>query len=280
MVRLHSLPRVASVIALVALLSASLSSDLAGSIASGPPASGGIDAATKSPGGSGSPEPSGEPSLPSPSPPAPAPFATPPPAPASADGFAPRRTVVELVFPLPEEAKFRYADDWLVARVGRPYAYNHVRLLAPGGPIIRAHDGIDIHVALGTPVRAPFSGTVIDPSTRWRPWPIARYGITVVIVSDELASPGYTVILAHLLRVSVAPGDHVISGQRVGLTGHTGNAAGQPPHLHIELRAPFLIPFREGGKIRKLDAFDPYRSLLAADPHRRPVVPRYRWQEV
>jgi murein DD-endopeptidase MepM/ murein hydrolase activator NlpD len=176
---------------------------------------------------------------------------------------------VPLVFPLPASATYTYRRDFLIPRVGKVYPYNHARSVASNGTLRRAHDGVDIAVAVGTPVRAPFSGTVIDPATRWKPWDPARYGKVVVIVSDEPTSPGYSVILAHLSKVSVKAGQHVSRGQVVGKTGKTGNAAGTPPHLHIELRAPFLIRVKEAGTVRKIDAFDPYPSLVAADPHRQ-----------
>jgi len=172
------------------------------------------------------------------------------------------------VFPLPASATYTYRRDFLIPRLGKVYPYNHARSVAANGTLRRAHDGMDIAVALGTAVRAPFSGTVVNPATRWKPWDPARYGKIVVIVSDEPTSPGYSVILAHLSKVNVKVGQHVSRGQIVGKTGNTGNAAGTPPHLHLELRAPFLIRVKEAGTIRKIDAFDPYPSLAAADPHR------------
>ena len=174
-----------------------------------------------------------------------------------------------MAFPLPPSAAYAYRNDFLIPRLGKVYPYNHAASVAPDGTLRRAHDGVDIRVAVNTPVRAPFSGTVINPATRWKPWDPARYGKVVVIVSDEPTSPGYGVILAHLSKVNVKVGQHVARGQIVGRTGTTGNAAGTPPHLHIELRAPFLIRVREAGMVRRIDAFDPYPSLVAADPKRR-----------
>ncbi len=174
-----------------------------------------------------------------------------------------------MAFPLPSSAAYSYVNDFLAPRLGAPHPYNNVRGRAADGTLLRAHDGVDIHVKLGTPVVAPFSGTVIDPATRWKPWDPAMYGRVVVIVSDEPVSAGYAVILVHLSRQLVKPGDHVRRGQRVGFTGNTGNAAGTPPHLHFELRAPFLLRVRENGVIRMIDAFDPFPSLVAADPRRK-----------
>ena len=118
---------------------------------------------------------------------------------------------------------------------------------------------------MGTPVLAPFSGTVIDPRKHWIPWDPARYGKVVAIQSDEPTSVGYTVILVHLSSIGAPIGVHVTRGQVVGLTGITGDAAGTIPHLHLELRAPFLIRYVVKGVVRRVDSFDP-----------QPVAPRGR----
>jgi murein DD-endopeptidase MepM/ murein hydrolase activator NlpD len=167
-------------------------------------------------------------------------------------------------FPLPASSRFSYAARWLAPRVGTAYSYNEVRGATAGGMILRAHDGVDIAVKLGTPVLAAFDGLVIDPGGRWRPWLVSRYGNVVAIQSTETTSTGYVAIAAHLSRLAVHPGDRVTRGEVVGWTGRTGNAAGTEPHLHFELRAPFLVTQRWGGIRRRLDSFDPLPSLLAA----------------
>ena len=227
------------------------------------PTSASQEPGTETPESSASPAPSASPAS------SPSPTATPSPAPTSPVHFPYRRAVVPLVFPLPASATYTYRRDFLVPRLGKVYAYNHAGSVAPNGTLRRAHDGTDIGVPLGTAVRAPFSGTVANPAARWKPWDPARYGKVVVIVSDEPTSTGYSVILAHLSKVNVKVGQHVSRGQLLGKTGNTGNAAGTPPHLHLELRAPFLIRVKEAGKVRKIDAFDPYPSLTAADPRRQ-----------
>ncbi len=187
-------------------------------------------------------------------------------APTSARGFKVRATVVPLAFPLPSTATHSYGDAWRAPRDGVARSYNQIRGIAADGSYLRAHDGFDILVKNGTPVLAPFSGTIVDAATRWKPWDPGRYGNVVVIESDEPTSPGYVAILAHLSKTSVAIGDHVERGQVVGRTGQTGNAVGTKPHLHMELRAPFLIRYGYAGVIRRLDVFDAEPSIRAADP--------------
>lgn len=188
-------------------------------------------------------------------------------APTSAAGFKPRQTLVPMGFPLRASAAYHYASLWRVPRLGVVYPYNQIRGVTAGGALLRAHDGVDLAVPVGTIVLAPFAGVVVDPAQIWNPWDPARYGRVVVIRSTESASLGYYAMLVHLSRQSVAVGQAVKRGQVVGRTGLSGNAAETVPHLHFELRTPFRVEFHYAGVTRLLDSFDPLPSLRAADPH-------------
>ena len=174
--------------------------------------------------------------------------------------------VIDIGFPLLPETSYHYRDNFREIRDGAPDDYNHAALNRDG-VLVRHHDGIDIYAHEGEPLVAPFSGSVIDPSTRWQPWQPARYGTTVVIISDEPASAGYSALLAHMGRMWVEPGMHVTRGQVVGTIGRTGNIEGLDirTQLHFELRAPFLLDWSSLGENRMIDAFDAYPSLLRAD---------------
>lgn len=236
-----------------AAIATSTGSSPAGS--SGPgPASASSGPGSSSPGGA-TPTPSVQPAEPSA-------------APTSAAGFVAGKAVVPMSWPFAPSVKVKFGPGFGVYRVGPLEPFNMISGVSKSGALLRGHDGIDLEVPIGTPVMAPWSGQVIDPATRWSPWDPARYGKVVAIVSDEATSVGYTVILVHLSLVGVPVGSHVTRGQVVGLTGITGDAAGTIPHLHLELRAPFLIRYRVHGVIRRVDAFDPRPSLLAAEPKR------------
>lgn len=186
-------------------------------------------------------------------------------APRTAAEFNLERQVIDIAFPISTDIEYRYRDNWLDRRAGRPDPYNHARL-DPDGRDVRLHDGIDIYGPEGAPVVAPFAGRVIDPAQRWQPWEPDRYGLTVVIESTEPGTQGYTSILVHLDEVWVAIGERVERGEVIGVLGRTGNAEEVRPQLHFELRAPFLLDWSPLGYDRLVDAFNPYPSLAAADP--------------
>ncbi len=188
-------------------------------------------------------------------------------APASAAGFDLDSQVIEIGFPLRRATRYRYRDNWLGPRNGVPQGFNHAQFNADG-ELVRLHDGIDIYANAGEPVVAPFDGVVVNPAARWRGWLDDRYGLTVAIVSSEPESEGYTALLTHLERTWVDVGQTVRRGEVLGVLGASGNAEGVHPQLHFELRAPFKIDWTPMGEARQIDAFNPYPSLVRADPDR------------
>jgi murein DD-endopeptidase MepM/ murein hydrolase activator NlpD len=88
----------------------------------------------------------------------------------------------------------------------------------------RAHRGVDIFAARGTPVLAATDGWVTRVET-------TRVGGNVVWMQPLFGN--MRVYYAHLHEQWVEPGDFVIAGQPLGAVGNTGNAATTPPHLHF-----------------------------------------------
>ncbi|MFJ8196347.1 peptidoglycan DD-metalloendopeptidase family protein [Streptomyces sp. NPDC096152] len=86
------------------------------------------------------------------------------------------------------------------------------------------HTGVDFVVPTGTPVKAVGAGTVV--SAGWG----GAYGNQVVLRLQD----GHYAQYAHLSALSVSAGQAVTTGQRLGLSGATGNVTG--PHLHFEIR--------------------------------------------
>lgn len=87
------------------------------------------------------------------------------------------------------------------------------------------HLGIDIAAAMGTPVAASDSGTVV-----YAGWIDGGYGNLVEIDHNN----GYTTLYAHLSQIYVTCGQNIIQGSLVGAAGSTGRSTGA--HLHFEVR--------------------------------------------
>jgi len=88
----------------------------------------------------------------------------------------------------------------------------------------RQHQGVDISLDVGTPVKAAFDGTVRISSS------MGGYGLVVTIMHFN----GLETFYAHLSRLNVAAGSPIHAGDIIGYSGNTGRSTG--PHLHFETR--------------------------------------------
>jgi hypothetical protein len=107
------------------------------------------------------------------------------------------------------------------------------------GKLASIHKGMDFHAATGTPVRAGNSGVVV----------LARplyYEGNCVVIDHGL---GLFTISMHLSRIDVKEGQHLATGDHIGLSGATGRVTG--PHLHWAVRwqGAYLDP----AKLLRLD---------------------------
>lgn len=91
------------------------------------------------------------------------------------------------------------------------------------------HSGQDFAVKSGTAVAAAHGGTVVKAGGNGAGDGPA-YGNAVVIKHGNGTFSQY----AHLSKVNVKAGQVVKTGQRIALSGNTGNSSG--PHLHFEIR--------------------------------------------
>lgn len=85
------------------------------------------------------------------------------------------------------------------------------------------HKGIDWGTPVGTPVYASCGGTVARAG-----W-LSGYGYCIYINHPDGKQTRY----AHLSKVLVSAGQSVSQGQKIALSGNTGNSTG--PHLHFEI---------------------------------------------
>ncbi len=95
---------------------------------------------------------------------------------------------------------------------------------APKAGASTYHQGIDIAVPTGTSVMASNGGTVTVAG--WQ----SGYGYVVYIQHGD----GRVTRYGHLSRILVRTGQRVNQGERIALSGNTGNSTG--PHLHFEIR--------------------------------------------
>lgn len=104
-----------------------------------------------------------------------------------------------------------------------------------------SYPATDIFCPVGSVFVAPVDG-VVDYVSRddvWHPdmnTPETRGGIAIAIVGTT----GWRYYGSHLSSVEprLKPGVRVARGERLGLTGRTGNARNTPPHLHFGISRP------------------------------------------
>jgi len=87
----------------------------------------------------------------------------------------------------------------------------------------RPHEGIDIAVEEGTPVRATAPGRVVFAGPR------GTYGLAVIVDHGG----GVRTLYAHCSKLLVSEGSSVDTGAVIALSGNTGRSTG--PHLHLEV---------------------------------------------
>ena len=124
--------------------------------------------------------------------------------------------------PAPKAVPKPKANGWVAPVPGASISERYG--LPNSGYAAGYHTGTDFAVNVGTPVAAVGPGTVV--SAGWQ----NSYGNTVVI----RLSGGRYVLYGHLSAFKVSAGEHVSGGERVALSGDTGNSTG--PHLHFEMR--------------------------------------------
>jgi murein DD-endopeptidase MepM/ murein hydrolase activator NlpD len=91
------------------------------------------------------------------------------------------------------------------------------------GGSAEVHEGLDIAVAQGTPIRAAGGGVVSDAGRD------VEYGFFIRLEHPQ----GYQTMYGHASRLLVQAGDSVAAGQVIALSGSTGRSTA--PHLHFEV---------------------------------------------
>jgi len=108
----------------------------------------------------------------------------------------------------------------LSARISSGYGWRH----DPFTGERKWHDGIDIALPAGSPVRAAGDGEVVFSGK------MRGYGKVMILRHAD----GVETVYAHNERNDRREGERVRKGEVIGRVGHTGRSTG--PHLHFEVR--------------------------------------------
>jgi peptidase M23-like protein len=132
--------------------------------------------------------------------------------------------------------------------VAGPFDFGGPEARFGSGRVGHIHEGHDILAAAGTPVVAPYAGTISSTSFQ-------AIGAGEYVVLDAVDGRDY--FFAHCLRKSTAvvEGAVVAAGQRLCLVGATGTTSGAP-HLHFEI-------WVGGWRVRGGAPIDPLPELRA-----------------
>ncbi|HTY98493.1 MAG TPA: peptidoglycan DD-metalloendopeptidase family protein, partial [Rhodocyclaceae bacterium] len=130
---------------------------------------------------------------------------------------------------------------WLERPIPSAYVNYPDRTYPYGGTLNgtrEPHHGVEFVNSSGTPIVAAGPGQVVvagnDHTTAYGPT-VDFYGNLVVVQLDQtFAGQPVFNLYGHMKSISVTVGQHVNTGDRLGLVGATGVAIG--PHLHFEVR--------------------------------------------
>lgn len=111
------------------------------------------------------------------------------------------------------------------------------RLGANARPRLLPHAGVDFAAPVGTPVLAAADG-VVSMLIDYEP------GCGIGVVLSHPRFKRWTAY-CHLTRALVTTGQAVARGERIGLSGASGNSAGVP-HVHLELCTRACASHRDG----------------------------------
>lgn len=114
------------------------------------------------------------------------------------------------------------------------------------------HNGVDLGASVGTPIKAPLTGTVRNIGNTDSVPGCYSWGQWVLIDHPN----GLSTMFAHMSRIAVQPGQRVSTGDIVGYVGNTGYSTG--PHLH------YTLYVSEGVQVKQFSQFKSVTSCGAA----------------
>jgi len=167
---------------------------------------------------------------------------TPLPSPAPGTGASETRPDGPTPTPCADQACVTAAEHfWLERPIPAGYV-NYPDRTYPYGSTFQGlrepHHGVEFFNPSGTPVVAAAPGAVVVAGNDWTTayGPATHFYGNLVVVQLDQPYQGQPVfnLYAHLQSVSATVGQHVNTGDLLGVVGYTGVAIG--PHLHFEVR--------------------------------------------
>lgn len=120
------------------------------------------------------------------------------------------------------------ADNVRITQLFGDTAFSRANALVYNG---RGHNGIDLGMPIGTPIKAAANGRVGGAGDTDTACPNASYGKWIFIEHPN----GLSTLYAHLSLIKVSAGQTVQAGDIIGYSGNTGYSTG--PHLHFTVFA-------------------------------------------
>ncbi len=116
---------------------------------------------------------------------------------------------------------------WPVEKVRVTQYFGNTAFAASGAYNGKGHNGIDLAVSIGSPIKAALSGTVIGTGNTDAVRGCYSFGKWVMVKHGN----GLNTMYSHLSQINVSSGQEVETGEVLGYSGDTGYATG--PHLHF-----------------------------------------------
>jgi murein DD-endopeptidase MepM/ murein hydrolase activator NlpD len=168
----------------------------------------------------------------------------------------------------PAPATPRAGQAALPAGIGWPLKHNVIRRNSNNNTFgkvrnnnTKVHQGWDFEAPVGTPCFAIAAGKIALVYVS------KDYG-NVVVLGFPFQGTTHFAAYAHLSAVAVAEGDMLARGDKIGLTGNTGNASGmtgKDQHLHFEIRTEPRPGLGLGGRMSPIKVFGTVPLLAAID---------------
>jgi murein DD-endopeptidase MepM/ murein hydrolase activator NlpD len=127
------------------------------------------------------------------------------------------------------EYHFDFAGNWVKGQV------DHL------GSLAGQHGGVDIICPVGTPLKSPAMGTILQSGWQDDKNQKKGYGIRIILeIWEPVEAVGFLLTIGHFSELFVKAGQKIQRGAVLGFSGETGKAFG--PHVHLQLEKPGPYP--------------------------------------